>query len=219
LEDIFMANVSRPWGLRPSRYWDGSAWNVQAQTYAFSASQANDAYVGDLVQFDSTNRTAALADPFMPALPFVQPVVAGLTTNTFRGVVVGFYPEPEFNMTTTASLGLQFRKASTLRYGVVAEDVSIIFEAEETGNSYTSTSNNGIGKTADISYTAGSQVTGISAVTLTGFQTAAVRPLMALRYTERIDNFNFTASDANSRAHFDVMIVNSDIAKNGSQGS
>lgn len=214
-----MANVSRPWGLRPSRYFDGSAWNVQGQTYAFSASQANDAFVGDLVQFDSTNRTAALADPFLPALPFIQPVVAALTTNTFRGVIVGFYPEPEFNMTTTASLGLQYRKASTLRYGVVIDDVSVIFEAEETGNSYTSTSNNGIGKTVDISYTAGSTVTGISGVVLNGFQTAAVRPLLAYRYTERVDNFNFTASDANSRAHFDVLIVNSDLIKNGSQGA
>lgn len=216
-----MANVSRPWGFRAVRYFGGAAWNGQCQTYAFSAAQANDAYVGDVVQFDATNRTASLTDPFLPAAPFVQPVVAALTTAVFRGIVVGFYPEPEFNMVTSASLGLMYRKLSTLRYGLVVEDPFVIFEAEETGNSYVSTSNNGINKTADITYTAGSQVTGISAVVLNGasFQTAAARPFRALRYTQRIDNYAFVAADTNSRAHFDVLIANSDLAANAGFGA
>lgn len=216
-----MANVSRPWGFRPVRFWDSSDFTGLGVTYAFSASQANDAYVGDLAQFDTVNRTASLADPFMPALPFVKPVVAPLVAAVFRGFIIGFYPEPEFNMSTSASLGLNYRKASTLRYGIVAEDVSVIFEGEETGNSYVSTSNNGINKTADIVYAAGSQLTGISAVTIdaTTFQTAAARPLRAWRYSERIDNFNFVPGDANSRAHFDVMIANSELAANGGFGA
>jgi len=216
-----MANVSRPWGFRPVRYWDGSQWNGQCQTYAFSASQANDAYVGDVVNYDTANRTASLADPFLPACPFLKPNVAAIVAATFRGVVVGFYPEPEYNMNTSASLGLMYRKASTLRYGLVAEDVSVIFEAEETGNAYVTASNNGINKTVDILYAAGSQVTGISAVTLdaTTFQTAAARPFRALRYTQRVDNFNFVAADANSRAHYDVIIANGDLTANSGFGA
>lgn len=216
-----MANVSRPWGFRPVKFWDSSDFNGAGFTYAFSASQANDAYVGDLAQFDTVNRTASLADPFLPALPFVKPVVAALTTALFRGFIIGFYPEPDFNMVTSASLGLMYRKASTLRYGIVAEDVSVLFEGEETGNSYITAANNGINKTADILYTAGSQVTGISAVTIdaTTVQTAAARPLRLHNYAQRVDNFNFVAADANSRAHFDVMIANSELAANSGFGA
>jgi hypothetical protein len=216
-----MANVSRPWGFRPVVFWNGNMWNAQTQVYAFSAAQANDAYVGDVVQFDNTNRTAALTDAYYPGVPLVKPVVAALTVNIFRGVIVGFLPQPYFVNTPTASLGTMFRAASTVRYVAVAEDVNVIFEAEETSNSYVTALNNGINKTADILYAAGSQVTGISAVTLDGtsFQTAAVRPWFAHRYTPRIDNFNFSAADVNSRAHFNVLIANSDLFKNGTLGA
>lgn len=209
-----MANVSRPWGFRPSRYLTGSKWNAVTETYAFSAAQANDAYVGDVVRFDATNRSSAVVDNFVQLAPFVLPVVAAMTTVAYRGVVVGFYPEPEFNMAPTASLGTMYRKLSTFRYAAIMEDPDTILEAEETGNSYVSTSNNGINKTADIVYAAGSQVTGISGVTIdaTTFQTAAVRPFRALRYTQRLDNFNFVAGDANSRAHWDLLIANTDLA-------
>lgn len=208
-----MANVSRPFGLRPTRYLNSSAWNGQAQLYGFSASQANDSYKGDVVQFDATNRTAALTDPYMPGLPFVLPFVASITTTTTRGVVVGFLPEPDFSMTPTASLGLTYRKASTARYVLVIDDVGVIFEAEEAGNSYTSTSSNGVNTTFDISYVAGSTITGISKSKITGSQTAAVRPLRALWFTQRPDNFNFLSTDTNSATHFDLLLANSDLAQ------
>lgn len=209
-----MANVSRPWGFRPERYFQGSIWNGMTTTYAFSASQANDAYVGDLVQADTANRSSAIVDNYVQLTPFVKPVVAALTTATTRGVIAGFLPQPEFVNTPTASLGTMFRAASTFRYVNIVEDFDVVYDVEETGNAYVSTSNNGINKTADIVYAAGSQVTGISAVTLdaTTFQTAAVRPLRTLRYTQRVDNFNFTSGDANSRAHWDILLANPDLA-------
>lgn len=117
-----MANVSRPFGFRPTRYLNGAAWNAQASMYAFSASQANDAYKGDVVQFDATNRTAALTDPFLPGVPFVAPFVASITTTATRGVIVGFLPQPDFSNSPTATLGLQYRQASTARYVMVIED-------------------------------------------------------------------------------------------------
>lgn len=215
-----MANITHPFGFRPSRYLDSSAFNGQCQTYAFSTSQANDAYKGDLVQFDSANRTAALTDPFLPAVPFVKPVVAALTTNAFRGVIAGFVAQPEFNMSATASLGTLYRQLSTLRYAWIVEDWDVVFDAEEQGNSYVSTSNNAVNKVADIVYTAGNQTTGISGVKIdaTTVSTGAVKPFRVVRYTERVDNFNFTASDTNSRAHLDLMINNSDLFVQSSTG-
>lgn len=216
-----MANISHVFGFRPARYLDSAPYNGQTQLYGFSAAQANDAYKGDLVRFDTTNRTLSLADLYYPALPVVLPVVAALTTTSFRGVIAGFIPQPEFSMSATASLGTMYRQASTLRYAFIVEDIAVIFEAEESGNGYTSAAVNSINKVGDIAYTAGSQLTGISKVVLdaTTVSVAAVKPFRYLRYTAKVDNFNFVAADANSRAHYDVMINNSDLFVQSSIGA
>lgn len=215
-----MANNSHIFGFRPARYLSGSPFNGQSQMYGFSTSQANDAYKGDLVKFDDTNRTLALTDAYYPGLPLVKPVVAAMTTTSFRGVIAGFVAQPEFSMTATDSLGTMYRLASTKRYVWIMEDPYVVFEAEESGNGYTSTTVNSINKVGDIAYTAGSTLTGISKVVLdaTTVSVAAVKPFRYLRYTAKVDNFNFVAADGSSRAHYDVMINSSDLYVVGSIG-
>lgn len=199
-----MANASNIFGLRPSRYRNGSKYNGQVSAYAFSASDASAAYKGDVVKVDTTNRSTALTDAFIPGVPVLTAYTGAITTGTVRGIIAGFVPEPEFNMTTSASLGLMYRKASTARYVWVVDDQDVVFEVEEAGNSYTSSSSNAINKTQDITYTAGSTLTGISGVTLTGTAGASLA-FRCLRYTQKVDNFGFTASDASSHAHWDVL--------------
>lgn len=206
-------NVNRPFGLRPTRYLASGKYTGQSQLYAFSASQANNAYLGDLVQFDSTNRATSITDPYAQGIPLVKPVVATLTTNTFRGVIAGFLPQPEFNQSATASLGLMYRPASTAGYVWIVDDINVVFEAQETGNAYVSASDNGVNKTCDITYAAGSATTGISGVYLNTPATSGVKPLRINRYTQRPDNFGFVASETNSYAHLDVTIANSDMAQ------
>lgn len=208
-------NVNRPMGFRASRYLDGSPYNGQNEAYAFSASQASNAYMGDVVQIDDTNRSTALTDRYLPGILFIKPVVAAATTNAVRGVIAGFVPEPEFSMSATASLGLKYRVASTARYAWVVQDYGVVFEAQEDGNSYTSASSNGLNKTTDIAYTAGNSTTGVSGaqVDSSEFQTAAARPLRALRYTQRVDNFGFSAADSTSYAKMDILLANSDLAQ------
>ena len=126
-----MANTSRPFGVRPERYMDGAAWNGATTLYAFSASDATAAYKGDMVSFDATNRSTALTDIYAPGIPFVKTVAAALTTSTFRGVIAGFVPQPEFNQTATASLGFMYRAASTARYVWVVDDPAVVFECQE----------------------------------------------------------------------------------------
>lgn len=202
-----MANVNRPMGFRPLRYRNGSEWNAQTNMYAYSASNSVASYIYDLVSFDSTNRTNSLTDPFMPGLPFVASVAGDATTAAQRGVVVGFLPEPEFNMTVTASLGLKYRVGSTLRYGMVVDDPNVIFEAQEEAGGYTSASNNFIGKAIGTDYVAGSTTTGVSACTIksSDSQTAAVRPWKVLRFVPRIDNFNFTAAENPTYAKYEIL--------------
>ena len=211
-----MANVNRPFGFRPVAYVGGAKWNGEQTLYAFSASDSTGpAFNGDMVQFDSTNRTLALTDTYAPACPLVKPVVSTITTNTFRGVIAGFVPEPEYNNSATASLGLMYREDDTKRYVWVVDNPLVVFEAQEDGNDYVSASDNSINKTCDVAYTAGNTTTGVSGAQLdsSDFQTAAVRPWRALRYTPRVDNFNFAATDTNSYAHINVMIANSDLAQ------
>lgn len=209
-----MANNSHAFGFRPARDLNSAPYNGLVQVYLFAAAQASDAYKGDLVQFDATNRSSGISDPYVPGVPAVKPVLVPLTTTTFRGVVAGFVPQPEYNMVATASLGTMYRQASTLRYGWIIDDYTTVFEVEETGNGYTSTTVNAVNKNIDIVYVAGSTTTGVAGVTVdaTTVSTSAVKPFQVLRYTQRIDNFGFVAADANSRAHYDVKVQNSDLA-------
>lgn len=203
---------NRPSGAKPSRYLNGTDWNGQFQLYGTSTSNAVAMYKYDLVSFDSTNRSLALTDP-LPALPLVAAVASDITTAVQRGVCVGFLPEPEFNMTVSASLGLMYRVGSTKRYVQVVDDPFVIYTVQEEAQSYTSASNNAINKSAGTDYVAGSTTTGVSGMTLksSDVQTAAARPFRILRYTGTVDNFLWVAADNPSYAKFDVLLANSDL--------
>lgn len=208
-------NVNRPFGFRPVRYRSGAKYNGLTQLYGYSASQANNVYVGDLLQFDNTNRTVALTDTLAPGMPFAKPVVSAVTTTAVRGVATGFLPQPFFSMSGTASLGLMYRVASTARYGYVVDDYDVVFEAQEDDNDYVSSTDNSVGKVGDIAYTAGNQTTGVSKAELdsSDFTTGSARPFKVLNYSQRPDNFGFVAADTDSYAKEDCMIINSDLAQ------
>lgn len=208
-------NINRPSGFRPVSYRSGAKYNGLTKLYGFSASQANNVYVGDVVQFDSTNRMTALTDPYAPGIPFAKPVVSAVTTTAIRGVVTGFMPQPLFSQSGTASLGLMYRVASTARYGYVVDDYDVVFEAQEDGNDYVSVTDNSVGKVGDVAYTAGNQVTGVSKAELdsSDFTTGSARPFKVLNYSQKPDNFGFAAADSLSYAKEDCMIINSDLAQ------
>jgi hypothetical protein len=207
-------NTNRAFGFRPVRYRDSSPYNGSFTLYAFSASENNAAFIGDVVQFDSTNRATALTDVYAPGIPFCKAPVAGVTTTAVRGVLAGLLPEPEFNHTATSSLGRRHRVASTARYALVVDDTNVVFETQEDGNDWASTSDNSIGKVGDFQYAAGSTTTGISGSMLDSSDvgTGAVRPFKVLNLSQRVDNFGFTASDTLSYAKYDVVIINTDMA-------
>lgn len=208
-------NADRPNGFRAVRYLDGSPYNGQNEAYAFSASKNENAFLGDVVLIDTTNRSTALTDRYLPGVLFLDPATAGVTTTPIRGVIAGFVPEPDFNHTPTASLGLKYRAASTARYAWVVVDPHVVFEAQEDGQSYVTAADNALNKTMDLAYTAGSTLTGVSGAELdsSDAQTAAARPFRLLRYSQRADNFGFVAADTPSNAKFDVLIANSDLAQ------
>lgn len=209
-----MANLSRPFGFRPTGYLGGAKYNGTHTLYAVSASDATAMFVGDLVKVDSTLDTTALTDPYAPCIPFVKVTGGTITTGVYRGAVVGFVPEPEFSMSGRASLGLYYRLASTARYVFVCDTPTVVFEAQESGtNSYVSATNNPVNKLLDITGTAGSTTTGISGYTLTGAAGGGTTnlPFRVLRLTQRPDNFLSAASDTTPNWHWDVIMANSDL--------
>lgn len=210
-----MANVTRPWGFRPAGHLQAMCWNGATHLYAFSASDATAAYNGDPVKVDTTYDTTALTDKVAPLIPLITVTGSTITTTVFRGAIVGFVPEPEYNNTATASLGLMYRTASTARYAWVVDDYNTIFEAEESGtNSYVSATSNPVNKLLDVTAAAGSATTGVSGYTLTGAAGGATtdKPFRVFRATQRIDNFNSVAADTSPYWHWDVLMANSDLA-------
>ena len=205
-----MAYANRPRGFMPSCSKDGE-YNGQTQLYAFNASDAvGAAYKGDMVVADATYNGTELTDSYAPGIPCVSAVVSAITTGVFRGVIAGFVPQPEFSMSTTASLGSMYRAISTKRFAWVVDDPDAIFEVQQILNSWTSGTTNGINSSADVDYTAGSTITGISGCQLAASSTGQL-PWRVLRLTQRVDNFNFTAADASAYAKMDVYMMNSDL--------
>src|SRR6266849_9660011 len=100
-----MANSSHVFGFRPLRDMNSSPYNGLTQVYVFAAAESTLAFKGDVVVFDSTNRSSGISDPYVNGVPAVLARTSALTTTTFRGVIAGFVPQPEYNMVATASLG------------------------------------------------------------------------------------------------------------------
>lgn len=208
-----MANLSRPFGFRPTRYTNSASYNGASNLYAFSISDTTATFVGDVVKIDTTNRSTALADVYSPGIPLVAQAGSTLTTSVYRGIVVGFLPEPEFSQSGRASLGLYYRLASSTRYVFVVDDIDVVFEVQESGtNSYTTAANNGINKLIDVSAGAGVTSTGISTYTVVGSTVATTnKPFRILRLSQRPDNWLSLASDTTPNWHWDVLMANCDL--------
>lgn len=117
-----MANISRPGGLKPVGYLNGSPWNGQARKYYVPVGNATALYVGDPVTLGGS------ADAY--GVPDVSIGVAG---SAIVGVIVGVVVATAGVSLQAATLDLTRRSlpAATEGYVLVADDPSIIFEIQE----------------------------------------------------------------------------------------
>ena len=118
-----MANVSKPTGLKPVGYLNGSPWNGQARMYYVPSTNATALYVGDPV-----TRLTASAD--VNGVPSVSIGVAG---SAICGVIVGIVVASAGVSLVGSTIDLTRRSlpVSTAGYVLVADDPAIIFEVEE----------------------------------------------------------------------------------------
>ena len=178
-----MSSVSRINGLRPVKSITGALYNGQATVYFAPAANADVIMVGDVVKTAGDARSPT----------GVQTVArhAGGATEAAIGVVVGILFSgmgdtqnvPPVNDLNTPV----YRRASTDRYLLVADDPQLVFEAQTSGATLATAD---IGLNAGLSVSAGNTTSGASGMTidLSAKATTATLPLKLVGFPYRPDN-------------------------------
>jgi hypothetical protein len=181
-----MSSVSRINGFRPVKTVTGAAWNGQANVYFVPSTDATVIMVGDAVKLAGDARAATGA-------PTVTRITAG--TDIPVGIVVGILFTGVGDITNippVSDLNTPiYRRASTDRYLLVADDPNLIYEVQYEGTSVaaaTITAN--VGLNGNFTTTAGSTSTGASGMQLAtaGLATTATLPLKVVGFPNRPDN-------------------------------
>lgn len=180
-----MSSVSRINGFRPVKTNVGP-YTGQANVYFVPASDSTVIMVGDAVKFLGDARAAT-------GVPTVTRITAG--TDIPVGIVVGILFSgmgdaqniPPVNDLNTPI----YRRASTDRYLLVADDPNLVYEVQYEGTSVaaaTITAN--VGLNGNFLTTAGSTTSGSSGMQLAtaGLATTATLPLKIVGFPNRPDN-------------------------------
>lgn len=179
-----MASVSRLNGLKPVKFRTGAPYNGSASLYFVPASNADVIMVGDMVKLAGDGRSPT-------GVPTVARHAAG-ATEAAVGVVVGilFTGVGDLqNIPPVSDLNTPvYRRASTDRYLLVADDPSLIFEAQFSAAASFTTAD--VGLNAAPRATAGSTTTGSSGFDVDNATkaTTATLPLKIVGFPSRPDN-------------------------------
>jgi len=149
-----MANKDKPFGFRPVRHLNGNPWNGQFNMYYIAALYGTALYVGDAVS------SAGSAD----TLGKYATIARGATTTYVRGVIIGFSNTPNLAADVT-DLTTVYSPALTAGYAAVVDDPDVIFQVQEDNDSENMEADD-VGRNFDYTTTAGSAVTGLSAMEL-----------------------------------------------------
>lgn len=180
-----MSSVSRINGFRPVKTTTGAPYNGQANVYFMAAGDSTVVMVGDAVKIagDARAATGVATVTRCGATDIPVGVVVGIL---FSGVGDSQNMPPVTDLNTPV-----YRRASTDRYVLVADDPSLIYEVQYAGTSVaaaTITAN--VGQNGQFTTTAGSTVSGSSGMQLdsTGLATTATLPLKIVGFPNRPDN-------------------------------
>lgn len=168
-----MANVDKPSGLTPIGTLSGADYHGLLRRVVFAVGDTVACFIGDRVKLTGTVDATGMI-----------PVVAradATATDAAIGVLVGLDIDP----TDEGSLTKLHRVAETARTGMIAMGGDILYSIQEdsVGNSIEITE---AGLNCELTTTAGSTVTGISAVELDS-TSAATSSALAVRLHHLID--------------------------------
>lgn len=181
-----MASVSRINGFRPVKTLSGAPYSGKANLYFMASGDSTVVMVGDAVKIAGDARAASGA-------PTVTRCGA---TDIPVGVVVGILfsgvGNEVTNVPAVSDLNTPvYRRASTDRYVLVADDPLLVYEVQYAGTSVaaaTITAN--VGQNGQFTTTAGSTTSGSSGMQLdsTGLATTSTLPLKIVGFPARPDN-------------------------------
>lgn len=203
-----MASVSRINGLRPVKYKNGTPYFGQANVYFVPSSNSDVIMVGDVVKLAGDGRS-----------PTGVPTVArhaGGATEAAVGVVVGILFSgmgDSQNVPPVTDINTPvYRRASTDRYLLVADDPSLVFEGQTSGAALATAD---IGLNTGVAATAGSTTSGASGMTIDLLTKAvtATLPLKVVGFPYRPDN---NIGDTYTNAY--VVINNHQLRGTGTDG-
>lgn len=178
-----MASVSRINGLRPVKTSTGAPYMGQSNLYFLPAANGDVVMVGDVVKLAGSSRS-----------PTGVPTVArhaGGATEAAVGVVVGIIftgVGDALNVPPVTDLNTPvYRRASTDRYVMVADDPTLVFECEAMGATFAAVD---VGLNCEVDVTAGSTSSGASgmAADLSTKAATATLPLKIVGFPHRPDN-------------------------------
>jgi hypothetical protein len=129
-------------GLQPVRYKSGAPYNGAANTYYVPDTDVNAMFIGDPVLIAGSGDVNG-----------VSSVTLAAAGDRITGVIVGFTTNP--NDTTDGAIETGYKPASTEAYVLVADDPSLLFEAQADAAMAAAD----IGLNADLVAAAGSTVT------------------------------------------------------------
>lgn len=164
-----MANVDRVNGFRPVMHLNGAPYNGARTAYAVLAGDSTALFVGDLVKLAGSADTEGR-----------RSIAQAAASDPVIGVVVGFDVDPT-NLNTP-----QYRAASTARTVYVADDPTIIFEAQ--ADEALAAADHGLNVNFQVG--SGSTVTGASGMEVDSSTkaTTATLPLKFIGWVRRQDN-------------------------------
>ena len=181
-----MASVSRISGFRPVKNTTGAPYSGKAGLYFVPSSDSTVIMVGDAVKLAGDARAASGA-PTVTRCGATDVPVGIVVGILFSGVGNEVTNVPAVNDLNTPV----YRRASTDRYLLVADDPNLIYEVQYAGTSVaaaTITAN--VGLNGQFTTTAGSTTSGSSGMQLdsAGLATTATLPLKIVGFPSRPDN-------------------------------
>lgn len=167
-----MANVNRPFGFKPVKKLDGSAWTGAVHTYVVLGADTSDYYIGDLVM------PGGSADAH--GIPSAIKYIAGGNGDTAPlGAIVGVLPVAPITTSREGTpLSLEDKRLTgsitTDRYILVVDDVDVVYEVQADS---TGLSRNSVGSNVDVTVAAPGNANQRSATVLLGTSDADTETL------------------------------------------
>lgn len=210
-----MANLNKPFGLRPVRHIDGAPWCGQATLFAVLGADTSDYFIGDAVMFGGSADSNGIPSA-------IKYVAGGSGATAPCGVVVGVHKvRPTKGSIEGETLELEEKSllgSITLdQYIMVVVDPYVVFEAR---SDTTGLRRDSVGSNVDLTVAAPANRKQLSATVLNGGSDAATAtlPYRIIGFKQSEDNEVNATAGTDEPSIVAIVIPNEHAFKVGTVG-